>query len=88
MSYTVYCIVGTLVYYFLSSILAYVFLYAGEIDTKSEWYGAWYFRGGSIFNSEYLSIGKFGYYLIMNLVGFTFVNIVTLQNVRHNPTLD
>ena len=47
-----------------------------------------YFRGDEIYNSWYISWGKFGFYWIMNLLGFTFVNIVNLQNVRKCPILD
>ena len=56
-------------------------------DTNSTFYKNFYYRGSS-FDTEYISLGKFVYYSIMNVVGFTFVNIVNLQNVRKNPFLD
>ena len=86
--YTWYCIKGTAIYFALSSVFAYTFLYIGSYDTDSQFIENWYFRGENVYNSIYLSGSKFVYYWFMNLVGYTFVNIVNLQNVRKCPILD
>jgi hypothetical protein len=86
MSYTTYCIVGTLVFYLCSSALAYGFTYIGDYNTDSKFVESWYYRG--VYDTEYISFGKLAYYWIMNLVGFVFVNIVNLRNERKCPILD
>ena len=86
MTYTVYCLVGTAIFYALSSILAFGCTYFPDWNTKSKFVEEFYFRG--IYFTKYVSIGKFVYYYIMNAVGFIFVNIVNLQNERKNPILD
>jgi hypothetical protein len=40
------------------------------------------------FFSEYLSVGNWMYYWLINILGSFFVNIVNLNNYRHNPTYD
>ena len=36
-------------------------------------------------NTSYISFGVFAFFLVMYAVGFTFVEIVNLQNERSNP---
>ena len=45
-----------------------------------------YFR--NTYYSTYLPISKMLYYYIMNLLGFTYVNVVTLRYERYNPFAD
>ena len=42
-----------------------------------------YFR--YFFNSTYLPLGSFVFFMVMYVVGFTFVSVVNLQNERKNP---
>lgn len=39
-------------------------------------------------NTTYVSVGSLVFYLVMNGVGFAFVEIVNLQNERGNPFID
>ena len=43
------------------------------------------FYRGDTFKSSYFPVSKLIFYLIMNIIGITFVNVVTLKNVRKNP---
>ena len=89
MNYTWYCIFGTLLYYFSCSFFCYGCIkFLGQYDTNSKFIEKWYFRGEDVYDTMYVSGAKFWYYWIMNLIGFTFVNVVNLQNERHCPILD
>jgi len=83
-----YCVGGTAVYLALSAILAYGCLYLGSVDTHSEIVRSFYFRGQGVYDTTYISLAKLVYYWLMNVAGYTFVNIVTLQNERKNPFHD
>ena len=86
LSYTWYCILGTLIYFGLSSLIVKFSLKFDDFNTNSQLFENFYFRG-MVF-TEYLPVGQFVYYWIMLPVGFTFVNLVTLKNERKNPFLD
>jgi len=89
MSYTEYCVIGTLIYYAASSVVAYCSInYLPLYDTGSIMLDKVYYRGDWIYNTEYVSLGKFFYYWFMCLAGFTFVNIVNLKNERKCPIWD
>jgi hypothetical protein len=45
------------------------------------------YRGDTFFTS-WVPWGSIIYYYVMLIIGFLFVNIVNLQNVRKDPTLD
>ena len=76
MTYTVYCLVGTAIFYAFSSLLAFGCTYFPDINTKSTFLEHFYYRG--VYFTKYVSIGKFVYYWLMNALGFVFVNIVNL----------
>ena len=46
------------------------------------------FYRGDTFYTKYVPIGTLVAYTLMNIVGYAFVNIVTLKYVRNNPFLD
>lgn len=86
LSYTWYCVLGTLIYFCMSSFICKFVLNIADFNTESTLFENFYFRG-MVF-SEYLPTGQLFYYWIMLPVGFTFVNIVNLSNERKNPFLD
>lgn len=43
-----------------------------------------FYRGDS-FKTTYFPFGKYIFYLIMNLIGISYVNVVTLRFERRNP---
>ena len=89
-SYTWWCLFGTAVYFSVSALILAGFVHIGnhhgDFNTKSTLFEQIYYRG--VYYTEYLSFSKFGFHYVMMLVGFTFVNIVTLQNSRKDPRLD
>lgn len=87
MSYATYCILGTLIYYILSAIPAILCLYIPDYDTKSNSFAQFYYRGDTFYTTV-IPVSTYVYYLIMNIIGTTFINVVNLQNVRKNPFLD
>mmetsp|Transcript_432 Transcript_432/g.405 ORF Transcript_432/g.405 Transcript_432/m.405 type:complete len:122 (+) Transcript_432:122-487(+) len=86
MSYTWYCILGTLLFYLGAGLIAYLCFLIPEVNTGSSFFVKLYYRYS--YFTEYLNFGSFTYYWVINLYGFIFVNIVNLQNERHNPTYD
>jgi|APCry1669189768_1035252.scaffolds.fasta_scaffold80922_1 hypothetical protein len=46
------------------------------------------FYRGDTFYTTVIPVSQYVYYLIMNIIGTTFINVVNLQNVRKNPFLD
>jgi hypothetical protein len=87
-AYVIWCLTGTFIYFALSSLIALACLNLGSIDIQSKLFSLVYYRGDHVYNSEFFNFGKFLYFWVMMLVGYTFVNVVTLENVRGNPTFD
>ena len=53
-------------------------------DLESDWNS----NNGLLINeSAHLSIGMFLNFIIQTILGFSFINLVTLQNVKRNPFL-
>ena len=87
LNYAGYCILGSLLYYCLTGLLAIcIFTYIPDINTNSEIFANIYFR--NTYYSSYIPLGALIYYLIANVIGFTYVNMVTLRNERKNPIHD
>ena len=80
-------LVGTIVFYLLSAVPCYLSLFIPEYDTSSKVFMMIFYRGDTFFTS-YFPWGSVAYFYVMMIVGFLFVNIVNLQNVRKDPTLD
>jgi hypothetical protein len=77
MKYTAYCLLGTAIYYAASAFVAMACVYFEDnYDTNMPSVENLYYR--FTYFSEYISINKFLYFWLMNLIGFTFVNIVNL----------
>jgi len=90
MSYTTYCLTGTAIYFVISAVILKIITAIGQThgdwNTESTLVENIYYRG--VYYTKYLSGAKFLFHYVMQLIGFTFVNIVNLQNVRKNPILD
>ena len=78
--YTLWCLAGTALYFAVSAVMLYGFArlgdHHGQWDTHSRLFEQIYYRG--VFDTTWFSFTKFGFHYVMMLVGFTFVNIVTL----------
>lgn len=86
--YAVWCLGGTLLYYGASSIVLKHTIGVYEYDIQMPRFTNFYWRGDTVYDSEFFDAGKFAYWMIMVAAGFTFVNVVNLTNYRHNPILD
>ena len=87
--YFVWVLCGTSAYLFVSFRLITAInshFSAYEYNTHSEEVENLYFR--VLYNTEYFSASKFLTYCVMNLLGFTFVQCVTLKYERKSPILD
>ena len=87
--YFTWILCGTGVYLFISFQLITAInshFAAYELNTHSERVESLYYR--VIYNTEYFSLQKFLTYCAMNLLGFTFVQCVTLKYERKSPILD
>lgn len=62
-------------------------LHIPAIQIENKLFRNIYKRGDSHYTS-YFQFGKLAYYWIMFLLGPTFVNIITLENVRETPIAD
>jgi hypothetical protein len=80
-----YFVLGTLIFYACSAPIAYLFASGilPETDTGSDFFRMIYYR--LYVNTTYVSVGIFVFWIIMYIVGFAFVSVVNLQNVRPNP---
>jgi len=87
MNYSVYCVTGTVIYFAVAAIPAFLVMYIPDLNTHSKLFKKVTYRGDT-FYSSYIPIGNLVYYLIMNVMGYTFVNLINLQNERKNPFLD
>ena len=87
MSYALWCIVGTLLFYFATAFICFLCLFIPTYDTKSPFVRTFYFREGT-YDSSQISLGKFVYYLLMNIVGSLYVTVVSLRNERASPFQD
>ena len=76
MSYTMWCVLGTIVYYLSSSLVAYALLKLPSFDSEIGFIQNFYFRGTKVYDTDFVSVSKFVYFWAMNAIGFTFVNIV------------
>lgn len=85
-SYTWYCLLGTLIYLGISVFICKFTLNFGDYFTNCPFFENFYYRG--MVYSEYIPFGQLIYYWIMLPIGFTFVNLVNLRNERKNPFLD
>ena len=76
--YIWWCLIGTLTYYVLSAFLikAVISHIHYEFDTGSELIERFYFR--IVYFTKYFSLQKFAFYSVMNVVGTTFIGLVTL----------
>ena len=86
--YIWWCVIGTLTYFVLSSfvIKAINRHVQYEFNTNSDFVEKFYFR--IVYFTKYISLQKFVFYSVMNVIGTTFVGLITLQNKRKNPFLD
>jgi hypothetical protein len=87
MTYPTWCIFGTVMFYFGSAFLCFICLFFNDFDTESEFVRAFYFRKDT-YDSSKIGIGKFLYYLLMNIIGTLYVTIVSLKNERQSPLHD
>ena len=49
-------------------------------DKSDSW-----FASDRVYETTYFSLGMFSYFIFSQVIGFTFVNTVNLQNIRKNP---
>ncbi len=80
-----YFVWGTVMYYVCSAPVAYFFAtdIFPQTDTESETFLALYYR--KWVNTTYLSFGIFLFCIAMYVIGFSFVEVVNLQNYRKDP---
>ena len=89
MNYKLYCVLGTLIYYILSAIPAIICLYIPDFDTSKLIYFIYnqniesnafqnFFYRGDTFYTTVMPVGQYVYFLIMNIIGMTFINVVNL----------
>lgn len=84
-SLVLYFVIGTALYYVACGPVAYFFATDAfpQTDTESESFKVFYYRYWV--NTTYISFGIFLFFIAMYIIGFTFVEVVNLQNYRKDP---
>jgi len=77
MNYSVYCVAGTVIYFALAAIPAFLVMYIPDIDTHSKLFKKLTYRGDT-FYTTFIPIVNLVYYLIMKVMGYTFVHWIKL----------
>eukprot|EP00347_Sterkiella_histriomuscorum_P013135 403365878 len=75
-----YMVIGTAVYFLLCGPIAHYSQRIPAVDTKSEFFRSYYFRG--TFNTTYIDFGTFFYYMILLVIGYSYTTVVTLAYKR------
>ena len=78
-----YYIFGYFIYVLILMPFAYAVTYIDDIDTHNQYYEDFYDR--TTYYSIYFSPAKFIYWLLLAIIGFTFVVVVNLDNKRSDP---
>lgn len=71
------CVFGSLIYWVLCCLVTYCSTFFPDIDTGSEMYQNFYYR--VMINTTYFPLGSFMSTMGMSVLGWTFVNVVTLK---------
>ena len=78
-----YYVVGYFAYVMALIPFAYLVTFIDEIDTGSTYFAKLYER--DTFYTTHFSFGKLFYWIVLNVVGFSFVVVVNLGNYRKDP---
>lgn len=84
----IWCLAGTGLYLAASSVVSKHTIDLKFIDVPIPRFTDFYWRGQTVYDSEFLDLGKFLYWMVMVVAGFTYINLVNLTNLRRNPFLD
>ena len=77
-----YYVLGYLAYITAMIPVTYSMTLIGEVDTQNQHYMEFYQRGP--FHTTYFSFGKLAFWIVLCIIGFSFVNVVNLGNTRSN----
>ena len=81
-----YYVCGTCIFFLVSMVLNAACVQIPEYFTGSTRFENFFLR--QTFNTEYLSLGNWVFYMAVHFVGYAFVNIVNLNCERKNPFYD